>query len=156
MPRLTWLALLFLLLLPGAAAAKQPRCPLPLDSCIVRFGQMRERPWLGVYVDIDSLGRRVVVSTAPGSPAEQAGFRPGDVLERLNGTTPQVFFATRAGWKQGDTMQAVIVRNGHERNLQFAARHISEELLARIVGEHMLEGHLAYMVTDDDHGHDLH
>jgi predicted metalloprotease with PDZ domain len=155
MRRLAWLALA-LLLLPAAAAAKSNRCPLPLDTCIVRFGEMRERPWLGVYIDVDSLGRRIVVSTAAGGPADKAGLRPGDVIERLNGVEPQVFFATRAGWKQGDTMQAVVLRNGREHSFPFLAQHISEELLARIVGEHMLEAHLAYMVTDDDHGHDYH
>ena len=148
MRRFAWLAFL-LLLVPAPAAAKQPRCPLPLDSCIVRFGQMRERPWLGVYIDVDSLGQRVVDSVAPGSPAEKAGFRHGDVLERLNGAEPQVFFATRAGWKTGATMQAMVKRDGHERALAFVAQHIPEDLLARIVGEHMLEGHLAYMDTGD-------
>lgn len=147
-----WTLLAFvLLLLPAPAAARQPRCPLPLDSCIVRFGRMRQRPWLGVYLHVDSLGRSVVDSTLAGGPAAKAGLRAGDVLVSIDGSTPEKFFvATRAGWKDGDPMRAVVRRRDHEEPVAFEARHIPEDLLARIVGEHMLEAHLAYMPGGDD------
>lgn len=150
MHRPTWF-LLALLLLPAPAQARQDRCPLPLDTCIVRFGQMRQRPWLGVYIEVDSLGQRVVRSVLPGGPAERAGVRPGDVLERVNGLAPTEFFATKAGWKQGDHLATVVRRGGHERTLSLEARAIPEDLLARIVGEHMLEAHFAYMVPEGGH-----
>ena len=64
----------------------------------MQFQRMRERPWLGVSVEMDSVThQRVIRSVEPGSPAHRAGIHPGDVI------------------------------------------------LAKYVGVHMLEGHLAYM-----------
>jgi predicted metalloprotease with PDZ domain len=137
------------LLLPAAAWAKQPKCPLPLDSCIVQFGHMRERPWFGLEITRDSLGNRNVTRVLAGSPAEKAGVRVGDVLETLDGMQPPVFYAGRAGWKDGQHISVGVRRGNRERTLALAAAHIPEDLFARIVGEHMLEGHLAYMVAPE-------
>ncbi len=135
--------------LPAVAHAAQPRCPLPLDSCLVQFDRMRERPWLGVRIDVDSLGRRVVASVIAGGPAARAGVRPGDVLRTLDSLPPQEFFAGKAGWGVRSTLPVRVLRDGRERTLDLPVEHIPEDLLARIVGEHMLEGHLAYMVPAD-------
>lgn len=131
---------------PAVARAAQPRCPLPLDTCLVQFERMRERPWLGVRIEVDSLGRRVVESLVPGSPAERGGIRPGDVIESIDSVTPQEFFAGKAGWSARERLATRVLRDGHARTLQLPSEHIPEDLLARIVGEHMLEGHLAYML----------
>ena len=141
-----------LLLLPAVAAAAQPRCPLPLDTCIVRFGRTRERPWLGVGLHADSLGRRIVDQVLPGSPAEAAGMKAGDVLRTIDSRPPQEFFlAGRAGWKSGDRIPVEVLRAGRVATLSVAAAPIPEDVLARIVGEHMLEGHLAYMEPAPPH-----
>jgi S1-C subfamily serine protease len=41
----------------------------------------------GLQVDVGPGGRPVVVGVAPGSPAEHAGLRPGDVIAQLGGYT---------------------------------------------------------------------
>jgi predicted metalloprotease with PDZ domain len=158
MRRIAWLSFA-LLLLPAIASAKQPKCPLPLDSCIVQFGRMHDRPFLGVNLHPDSTGGQlvdVIDSVKAGGAAERAGWKKGDRLVRIDDRTPlQFFIATRAGWKDGDRVQATLVRKGHERDGSFTAQHIPEELFARIVGEHMIEAHLAYMDTGE-HDTDVH
>lgn len=134
------------LLMAATAEAKQPRCPLPLDECLLRFELMKVRPWLGVEIDRDSAtGTSTIVTVRPGGPADRAGVQPGDVLERIDGHAPQEWFATRAGWKSDGSTPVAVVRNGRPRTLSVPVERISEELLARAVGQHMLEGHLAYM-----------
>jgi hypothetical protein len=141
---------LILLAAPRPASAGQPRCPLPLDVCIQRFGAMRERPWLGVEIEVDSLtGVRVVHSVVPGGPADRAGVKPGDTLRKLGGVDPAQWFAGKAGWKhdwkEGDVAAITVGRAGHDRSLPMPLVHISEETLAQIIGVHILEAHLAYM-----------
>jgi S1-C subfamily serine protease len=43
------------------------------------------RPWLGVTTN-EALGRLVVAAVTPGSPAEKAGVRRGDVIVGIGGT----------------------------------------------------------------------
>ena len=142
--------LVALILLAAPAHAGQPRCPLKLDECIARFGAMRERPWLGVEVDRDSVsGVRTVHAVVPGGPAERAGVKPGDTLLKLGGADPTQWFAGKAGWKsdwhEGDVAAITVGRAGRDRALSLPLVHISEETLAEIIGVHILEAHLAYM-----------
>src|SRR5262245_41713953 len=122
MRRLAFLVLA-LLLVPAAAFAKQPRCPLSLDSCIVQFGRMHERPWLGVILHPDSTGGQlvdVIDSVKVGTPAFKAGFKKGDRLVRIDDRAPlDYFIAGRAGWKDGDRIQAAVIRNGREKDVSF-------------------------------------
>lgn len=149
MRRIVVLALLFLL--PVAAVhAAQPKCPLDPEACLEQFALMKERPWLGVEVHTDSLGRRSITRVVPGSPAQRAGVKVGDELLRVDGKAPADWFAGKAGWKSGDTKDVTVLRGGRERALHMPCEAIPEDLFARIVGEHMLEGHLAYMQTDGE------
>jgi len=136
---------LVLLLAAVPAAAEQARCPLDLATCLNRFQLMRERPWMGVGVDRDSLGVYRIVDVTAGSPAEQAGMQPGDVLEKIGGKPPGDWFAGKAGWKSGDHGAILVARSGRDRTLDMPYRMIPDEVFARLVGVHMVEGHLAYM-----------
>lgn len=156
MRRSRWGCLALLLLVASPVRAVQPRCPLPLGECMAQFGTMRERPWLGVSVDTDSLtGARVVVSVVPGGPADKAGVKPGDTLLKLGGVAPKDWFAGKAGWKKdwkdGDKVAIVVGRAGRDQQLGMAMGHISEETLAQIIGIHVLEAHLAYMDGGEAH-----
>jgi len=143
MRRFGWLALV-LLLVAAPAAAKEPRCPLDLTTCLNQFNLMRTRPWLGVKVDVDSAGNRIIREVVPGSPAEAAGFQPGDILRRIDGMDPPKWFAGKAGWKDGDVGKVAVVRDGHDASLKLTYSHIPEDVLARVIGTHMIEGHLAW------------
>ncbi len=135
-----------MLLLASPASAKEPQCPLELTTCLLQFQHMRDRPWLGVHVDHDSTGRMLVVDVGPGTPAEKAGLRAGDVLQSIESRSPSDWFAGRAGWKDGDTGVIRVTRGGRPQDLTLRFQVIPEDVLAKAIGTHMIEGHLAYML----------
>jgi S1-C subfamily serine protease len=110
---------------------------------------MRDRPWLGAHVDHDSTGRMLVVDVGPGTPAEKAGLRSGDILESIENRPPSDWFAGRAGWKNGDTGVIRVTRNGRPQDLTLRFQVIPEDVLAKAIGTHMIEGHLAYMLKPE-------
>lgn len=146
-----FLALLTLLaLLAAAPAAAEDQCPLDLTTCLEQYQRMRERPWLGVSVDRDSSQRLVVRAVEPRSPSHRAGVRPGDVIEKIEGRSPADWFAGKAGWKNGDTGGLAVVRHDKLVVLKLRFEPIPEEVFARIIGVHMVEGHLAYLDEHED------
>jgi len=82
-----WLPIVALLLAAPAFAA-EPKCPLDLTTCLNQFQRMKERPWLGVGIDRDSLGRLVIQTVEPQSPSQRAGIHPNDVIQTIEGRPP--------------------------------------------------------------------
>jgi predicted metalloprotease with PDZ domain len=144
MTRLTLVLALFGAMLGTAPALAEEKCPLDVASCLQAFASARERPWLGVELEMDSTGARQVIRVVPGSPAQKAGMRPGDVLRSLDGRTPTDWFAGKAGWSTSGRTACTVLRGKRERELAIERRPMSDEMLARIVGTHMVEQHMAY------------
>ncbi len=139
------------ILLASAALAKEPQCPLDLATCLMRFQRMHERPWLGVNVDQDSTGRLLIVGVPHGTPAERAGLKAGDVLQRIEERPAQEWFAGKAGWKNGDKGRIDVLRGGRPHHVELRYQAIPEDVFAKILGTHMIEGHLAYMHKHGEH-----
>lgn len=139
------------LLLVTPAAAAEPKCPLDVQTCLMEFGKMRERPWLGLEIESDSLGTRFIRGVVPGGPADRAGIHGGDVLERINGQDPKKWFAGKAGWKNAPPAHVTVQRDGHDVAIDVQPGHVPEEYLARMIGVHMIEGHLAYAGEEELH-----
>ena|GEM_PF-202641 len=76
---------------------------------------------LAVAEAADNPGAGVSVSAvAPGSPAEAAGLKPGDLLTTLDGrwtTSVTDAYAAAATLAPGHPVEAVVVRDGKERSL---------------------------------------
>jgi hypothetical protein len=144
MPRFSVLLLLGALLAATPAAAAEPACPLDVAACLDLFARMRERPWLGVEVETDSTGVPRVKTVVPGGPADQAGMKPGDLLERIGGQPPRDWFAGKSGWETSGQSACVVRRGGEAKDLRFTVRRMPDDLFARILGVHMVEGHLAH------------
>jgi Zn-dependent M28 family amino/carboxypeptidase len=79
----------------------------------------REAAFLGVQGGADADGARLV-SIVPGTAADRAGLREGDVVIRLAGTPLASFDDLRAALrdrKVGDRVDVVFVRNGERRSV---------------------------------------
>jgi S1-C subfamily serine protease len=83
-----------------------------------RVASRRPRPWLGLYTVSMEGGGIVVSGMSPVGPARAAGFRPGDVIVRLNGEkvdSQEAFY--RKLW-QGGVEQEVQVVVQRDRNFE--------------------------------------
>ena len=133
------------------AEAAQPKCSLDVSTCLMEFAKMRDRPWVGVIIDQDSVtGAITVLQVAPDGPAARAGMKAGDVmiaLEDLPVAEGRKLLAGKAGWKTGRTVHYRIRRGDREINVPLRLGQLTDEQLARMIGEHMVEAHLAYADT---------
>jgi predicted metalloprotease with PDZ domain len=144
-PLLVAAALAVWFALPAPARAGEPQCPLPLHECLEQYAHMRDRPWLGIWIETDSTtGLRTVQRVVRGGPAERAGVKPGDVLESIGGRVPKDFFAGKAGWSPGEKADLAVNRGGREVKLSLPLEVIPDDTLAELVGAHVLAGHMAY------------
>jgi serine protease Do len=89
-------------------------------------GQRIERPYLGVTSAPHPNGAEVQGVT-PGSPAQSAGLRAGDVITGVDGrevTEPGDVSAALDGLEPGDEVQVEVARDGESRTLsvELAAR----------------------------------
>lgn len=83
----------------------------------LRNGQKVSHPYLGVSVTRSDDGGAVVGSVTPGSPAEKAGLRPGDVITKFGGKAindSDALVAAVQGSKVGDRAEITYLRNGTE------------------------------------------
>lgn len=144
------LPLLMLVLLAATpAGSKEPACTYDIGACLMMFEGLKRRPWLGVTIETDTVNHHSVIkSVIPGSPADRAGLEPGDRVTRIDGMVPrQWFIATKASWEPGgdEGGELAVLRDGRALKLDLRYERIPDDQFARIVGVHMVEGHLAHM-----------
>lgn len=95
---------------------------------LLAHGAIR-RPWVGLKVQTPAPGRArgsggaAVSSVVPGSPAAQAGLRPGDILLRSRDREIRNFYDWEAELLEvrvGERMPVVVRRNGREFTVELA------------------------------------
>jgi serine protease Do len=110
-PQGTWLGISFAI--PANVARRA------LES-LLKTGRII-RGYLGVIMfDIKGKGGVYVYQVQPGSPAQEAGIKPGDIIVRFNGreVPDKVFFRSRvAELDIKSKVELTIVRNGQEQTL---------------------------------------
>lgn len=119
------------------------------------------RPWFGarlqeVTTDIaDSLGLErprgaLITEVAPGSSAERAGFRPGDVILSADGFAvgqPSAFDFRLATKPIGSTVDIAYVRNGREASVSLVLEPPPEADTARLDGNTRFAGATVETIT---------
>ena len=150
--RLVALVALVALAAPFAAlgaAGKSYKCSHDTQTCLnLMVAKLKTSGWLGIEYD-DSQGTKAfrVTKVVSGSPAESAGFRPGDVLVSVNGTK----FAdntedrcvtcerTKDVWKPGSKIAYVVTRGGSEVRLSATLAALPPDVMAMMIAMHMIE-----------------
>ncbi len=130
----------------SASAGEHKRCSAKTQDCLdIMSTKMKTSGWVGLELDWDqSKSSQVVTKVIPGSPAESAGIQIGDVLYALNGVrispdNDEAIAKARKGWKPGESVRYTIKRNGTDREVNLTLAPMPADVLARIIGEHMLE-----------------
>lgn len=126
----------------AAAVASAKGCPTSKADCAKHMADMKNHGWLGIQYDHTEEGSSVVTEVVKGSPAEKAGFRPGDVLAALNGIEMNEANAGRikAAWKPltpGSTVAYTVKREGVSKDLTVTLGKMPEEVYQAMVGTHM-------------------
>ena len=92
----------------GPPASRSPQ-PAALSS--------QTEAWLGVDLTSAPVRGAVVAVVVPGSPAAQAGIRPGDVITQLDTEpiqTPAIFVSAISGMQPGETVDIQLQRGGSQ------------------------------------------
>ncbi len=137
--------LIFAALFPVLAAAAQPAPgptpdltgyqivsgATPAQITTAPRSQAGRSGYLGIYTTADSKGRLVISEVGPESPAEKAGLRPGDVLNRLDRVevrSPDLLREILLSRAPGSTLQLEIVREKKKQTVSATLAAASKPL----------------------------
>ena len=97
--------------------------------------KLAAKGWLGIETEKDeATGAYRIAKVAPGSPAEQAGFRTGDVLVAFNGISikdKEKLKAAKASIGVGSEVTYIVARAGAEQKLSATLAPVPEQVLAQ-------------------------
>jgi len=119
-----------------------------------RVEKMKAHGWLGIETEKNAYGAYAVKAVAPGSPAAEAGFQPGDVLVAFNGVAlteanMEAVKKAKAGNAPGKQVRYTVRRGGAERQLSATLAPVPREVLAQWLGEHLMDEHLSTAVASN-------
>lgn len=136
-----------LLVIPAvpAFAGSGEKCKGDTQTCLNQFSSYRDKGWLGLKLDMKESGQQVVLSAMPGSPAEKAGFKAGDVLVAVNGAKfadKEAVKKAKGDWKPDQQVTYTVTRDNAETAINVTLAPMPEEVYAAMVGQHMIENHM--------------
>lgn len=126
---------------------KAQKCPHTTQECLDMMAtKLRDRGWVGISYEMDDARggldvRRVVAN----SPAQKAGILEGDLILTLNGVKFTEQWDSDAMkknaelMKPGNTITYKLLRAGKELEVKVTLAPMPEEVLAQLIGMHMLE-----------------
>jgi predicted metalloprotease with PDZ domain len=130
-----------------ADAEPRYRCSSELGVCLdwmaTHYGK---RGWAGLQLD-RSDGQYTVIEIHDGSPAQKAKVRPGDILVAINGVdfieeNNEKLVAIQDKMKPGAQFTYTVKRNGKRRNVDVVLIGMPFEVVAQMVGMHLLTDHV--------------
>lgn len=147
------IAIVILLLASAPVLAGGDHCKGNPEDCVKKLHQkLSAKGWLGVEMEKTDAGLPRVTAVVPGSPAEVAGFRPGDVLVALNGVElgsghEAKLKQVKHSLGQGSQVRYTVARDGGKVELTAVLGQMPRELIAQAIGEHMMTKHLQVQVA---------
>lgn len=137
-----------LVLAAAPVLAGGDHCKGSPEDCVKKLhAKLSAKGWLGVETEKTADGRYQVTAVTPGSPAEAAGFRAGDVLVAMNGVemspaNKEALAKAKQAVGPGSRVTYTVKRQGGTVELAATLREMPREVIARYIGEHMLDEHL--------------
>lgn len=121
------------------------KCTKSTQDCLNEMSaNLKNSGWVGFELDKSDNGAMVVKKVVPGSPAEQAGFREGDVLVALQGirfgdeSNKEALKAAKKAMAPGKQVSYTVQRAGAEKQLTAKLAPVPQEVLAQWIGTHMM------------------
>ena len=148
MHRHIWLilaAVAILAILPAFAGHEHGKCSYGTQECLDHMAaNLKSSGFVGVELDTDNPQGYEVTKVIPGGPAEAAGIEPGDIRVAQNGVAlkkenDEALMKARKDWKPGQSVTYTVKRGGAERQVSLTLAAWPADVLAKFIGEHMLE-----------------
>ena len=140
--RLKVVSLFALTALLATSAFAGEKCTGETQACLNHMAAKQDtQTWFGISKEKTDAGYKVT-EVAPGSPAEKAGFKVGDMLTAVNGMavgSDELKQSYETIYKVGATVKCTVNRGGKEQVLQATLVKMPETAFAQYVGSHMLE-----------------
>ena len=139
------LAVVLVATVSALAGESGKKCNMSTQDCLDHMAaKLKTTGFVGVELDTDRPDGLAVTKVFPGSPAEAAGIQVGDVLESLNGVAinqdnEDALAKARKDWKPGQQVSYTIKRSGAERTIDLTLAPWPADMLAKYIGQHMLE-----------------
>lgn len=140
------LAIVAIIASAPAFAGHGEKCKSSTQDCLnMMASKMKKSGWVGIEMDNDDHDNLVIVRVIPGSPAEEAGLKPGDVLFALEGVeldyakNEKALMKARKEWAPGQAVHYTVKRNGADKDIDLTLAPMPADVLAKWVGQHMLE-----------------
>jgi S1-C subfamily serine protease len=130
-----------------AVAGDKHACTASAQDCLDKMmAKIKTKGWLGVETESLDNGRWQVTSVYPDSPAQAAGFKPGDVLVAMNGI--ELSEDNKAALKKakhklgpGSQVAYVVKRQGGKVKLTATLGEVPSAVAAEWIGKHMVDQH---------------
>jgi len=136
-------------------AEYEKKCGADAQACLNWFANAyNDRGWAGVSLEASDAGLRVS-EVHYGTPAAKAGVKAGDILVAINGVeyaeeNKEKMAAFEKEMVPGNEFTYTIARNGKNKDVTFALAEMPMDVVARMVGMHMLSDHAAVEVASAD------
>jgi C-terminal processing protease CtpA/Prc len=132
----------------AAVPADAGECSYSTQECLDYMAtKMKDGGWVGVELDRPDEakhGPMTVMKVVEGSPAEEAGIQPGDVLVAMNGielseANGEKLMQDKKNWKPGSSVNWTMKRNETDRKVAITLAPMPADILAQYIGQHMLD-----------------
>ena len=130
-----------------AKAEAKSRCGASAEECVSAMAaKIQSKGWLGIETEKTADGHYAVVSVERYSPAQKAGFQKGDVLVALDGVSlyaedKSQIKKVKKGLGIGSNVAYTVKRDDGKHVLEATLAEVPEQVMARWIGEHMLDQH---------------
>ena len=137
------------------SAEYEKKCGADAQACLNWFAEhYTNRGWAGVSLEMTDDGLSVS-EVHYGTPASKAGVKTGDVLVAINGIeyndeNKEKMSGLEKLMVPGQEFTYTISRNGKNRDISFALDEMPMDVVARMVGLHMLSDHAAVEIASAD------
>jgi len=126
-------------------------CTAGTQTCLDQMAaKMAKKGYMGLEFDKAADGQYMVKKVIDGTPAATAGFQSGDVILVVNGAKWSDEAAMKKlDWSVGSQVAVKIKRGDEKKVMNITLARMPDEVIARYVGTHMMESHVAVATASD-------
>jgi predicted metalloprotease with PDZ domain len=145
--RIGWTVAFFLGISLSATAGDKTLCTKHAGDCAKGIAaKYANSGWLGIETEKSDKGVVTIKAVVDESPAEAAGFQPGDVLVAINGieiteANKEALKAAKQSFVAGGEARYTVLRHGAKTQLTAKLVAPPRSVMAQWIGEHLLSDH---------------